>query len=105
MAGLSIGGNQTCHLTLGHLDKFAWVGLFSGTGNGLSTSPIDPKNFIGGVFSDGAAFNARVKLLWIGMGTEEPDPFPGRSALSGRCSIRLAASTSTPRRLARHMSG
>ncbi|MFY9727843.1 MAG: hypothetical protein WAJ87_20275 [Bryobacteraceae bacterium] len=92
MAGLSIGGNQTCYLTLGHLEKFAWVGLFSGTGNGLSTAPIDPKNFIGGVFSDGAAFNARVKLLWIGMGT-------------GRCSIRLAASTSTPRRLARHMSG
>jgi enterochelin esterase-like enzyme len=39
MAGLSIGGNQTCHLTLGHVDKFAWVGLFSGIGNGLSTAP------------------------------------------------------------------
>ncbi len=77
MAGLSMGGNQTCHLTMGHLDKFAWVGLFSGTGNGLSTAPIDPKTFIGGVFADGAAFDAKVKLLWIGKGTEEPDPFPG----------------------------
>jgi enterochelin esterase-like enzyme len=77
MAGLSMGGNQTCQLTLRHLDKFAWVGLFSGTGNGLSTAPIDPKNFIRGVFTDGAALNTKVKLLWIGMGTEEPDPFPG----------------------------
>jgi enterochelin esterase-like enzyme len=77
MAGLSMGGNQTCQLTLRHLDKFAWIGAFSGTGNGLSTAPIDPKTFIGGVFADGAAFNAKVKLLWVGMGTEEPDPFPG----------------------------
>ena len=77
MAGLSMGGNQTCHLTLKHLDKFAWVGLFSGTGNGLSTAPIDPQKFMGGVFADGAAFNAKVRLLWIGMGTDEPDPFPG----------------------------
>ena len=77
MAGLSMGGNQTCQVTLRHLDKFAWIGAFSGTGNGLSTAPIDPKTFIGGVFTDGAAFNGKVKLLWIGMGTAEPDPFPG----------------------------
>ena len=77
MAGLSMGGNQTCQLTLRNLDKFAWIGAFSGTGNGLSTAPIDPKTFIDGVFVDGAAFNAKVKLLWIGMGTQEPDPFPG----------------------------
>ena len=46
MAGLSMGGNQTCQLTLRNLDKFAWIGAFSGTGNGLSTAPIDPKTFI-----------------------------------------------------------
>jgi len=77
MAGLSMGGNQTCQLTLRNLDKFAWIGAFSGTGNGLSTAPIDPKTFIDGVFTDGPAFNEKVRLLWIGMGTEEPDPFPG----------------------------
>jgi enterochelin esterase-like enzyme len=77
MAGLSMGGNQTCHLTMKNLDKFAWIGLFSGTGNGLSTAPIDATKFIGGVLADGAAFNKKVKLLWIGMGTAEPDPFPG----------------------------
>ena len=77
MAGLSMGGNQTCHLTMKNLDKFAWIGLFSGTGNGLSTAPIDATKFIGGVLADGAAFNKQVRLLWIGMGTAEPDPFPG----------------------------
>jgi enterochelin esterase-like enzyme len=77
MAGLSMGGNQTCQLTLRNLGEFAWIGAFSGTGNGLSTAPIDPKTFIDGVFTDGPAFNAKVRLLWIGMGTEEPDPFPG----------------------------
>ena len=76
IAGLSMGGNQTCQLTVRHLDKFAWIGAFSGTGNGLSTAPIDPKTFIDGVFVDGASFNKKVKLLWIGMGTEEPEPFP-----------------------------
>ncbi len=76
MAGLSMGGNQTCQLTFRNLDKFAWIGAFSGTGNGLSTAPIDRKTFIDGVFADGAAVSAKVKLIWIGMGTEEPDPFP-----------------------------
>jgi len=76
MAGLSMGGNQTCQLTLRHLDLFAWIGAFSGTGNGLSTAPLNPKTFINGVFADGPAFNAKVKLLWIGMGTAEPEPFP-----------------------------
>ncbi len=77
MAGLSMGGNQTCQLTFRNLDKFAWIGAFSGTGNGLSTTPIDRKTFIDGVFADGPAVSKKVKLLWIGMGTEEPDPFPG----------------------------
>ena len=76
MAGLSMGGNQTSQLTFRNLDKFAWIGLFSGTGNGLSPAPIDPKTFIDGVFANGAAFNAKVKLLWLGIGTAEPEPFP-----------------------------
>lgn len=73
MAGLSMGGNRTYQLTLRHLDEFACIGAFSGTG----TAPIDPKTFIGGVFADGSAFNAKVRLVWVRMGTQAPDPFPG----------------------------
>jgi enterochelin esterase-like enzyme len=77
MAGLSMGGNQTCQVTLHNLDKFAYIGAFSGTMNGLSTAALDPATAFGGMFKDGAALNQQIKLLWIGMGTKEPNPFPG----------------------------
>ena len=77
MAGLSMGGNQTCQVTMRNLDKFAYIGAFSGTMNGLSTEPLDPVTAFNGMFKDGAALNKKVKLFWIGMGTAEPNPFPG----------------------------
>ena len=76
MAGLSMGANQTLRLTTHNLDKFTYIGGFSGTMNGLSTDPLDPATAFDGIFKDGAAFNEKVKLLWLGMGTKEPDPFP-----------------------------
>lgn len=77
MAGLSMGGNQTCQVTFRNLDKFAYIGAFSGTMNGLSTNALDPATAFGGLFKDGEAMNKQLKLLWIGMGTQEPNPFPG----------------------------
>jgi enterochelin esterase family protein len=77
MAGLSMGGNQTCQVTMRNLDKFGYIGAFSGTMNGLSTAPLDPATAFNGMFKDGAALNRQIKLLWIGMGTAEPNPFPG----------------------------
>ena len=77
MAGLSMGANQTLRLTTHNLDKFTYIGGFSGTMNGLSTDPLDPATAFDGIFKDGSAFNEKVKLLWLGMGTKEPDPFPG----------------------------
>jgi enterochelin esterase family protein len=77
MAGLSMGGNQTCQVTMRNLDKFAYIGAFSGTMNGLSTSPLDPATAFNGMFRDGSALNKKIKLFWIGMGTVEPNPFPG----------------------------
>jgi enterochelin esterase-like enzyme len=76
MAGLSMGGNQACQIALANLETFAWLGMFSGTGIGLSTQPFDPKTAFNGVMADAAAFNARVHLVWIGLGTAEPNPFP-----------------------------
>jgi enterochelin esterase-like enzyme len=77
MAGLSMGGNQTCQVTMHNLDKFAYIGAFSGTMNGLSTGALDPATAFDGLFKDGEALNKKIKLLWIGKGTKEPDPFPG----------------------------
>jgi enterochelin esterase family protein len=77
MAGLSMGANQALQIATDNLGTFAYMAGFSGTMNGLSTEPLDPATAFNGVFKDGPAFNARVKLLWLGMGTEEPNPFPG----------------------------
>ena len=77
VAGLSMGANQALHLGTGHLGTFAYMAGFSGTMNGLSTDPLDYQTAFDGRFKDTKAFNAQVKLLWLGMGTEEPNPFPG----------------------------
>jgi enterochelin esterase-like enzyme len=77
MAGLSMGGNQTCQVTFHNLNKFAYIGAFSGTMNGLSAAPLDPATAFNGMFKDGEALNKQIKLLWIGMGTKEPDFFHG----------------------------
>jgi para-nitrobenzyl esterase len=76
VAGLSMGANEALQLGTRHLELFAWLGGFSGTMNGLSTNALDAATAFGGVFKDGDAFNRKVKLLWLGMGTEEPMPFP-----------------------------
>ncbi len=77
LAGLSMGANQALRVSTHNLDKFAYIGGFSGTMNGLSTDPLDPATAFDGIFKDGAEFNEKVKLFWLGMGTKEPNPFPG----------------------------
>lgn len=75
MAGLSMGGMQTFHVTFDHLDLFSYIGGFSGavdvfaTGNGK----FDPKTAFSGAMADPNAFSKRVHLLWIGVGTDEPE--------------------------------
>lgn len=69
MAGLSMGGMQTFATTLANLDKFAYIGGLSGSGGSGGT--FDPKTSGNGVYADAAAFNKKVKLLWLGVGTEE----------------------------------
>ncbi len=73
MAGLSMGGMQTFQITLAHLDKFAWIGGFSGAGGFGMGAPFDAKTAYNGVLADAEAFNKRVKLVWIGIGTTEPE--------------------------------
>jgi enterochelin esterase family protein len=69
MAGLSMGGMQTFTTALGNLDKFAYLGGFSGSSGGRGG--FDPKTSSGGVFADAAAFNKQVKVLFLGIGSAE----------------------------------
>jgi enterochelin esterase-like enzyme len=75
MAGLSMGGMQTFQITLNHLDLFSYIGGFSGAGGMLvlGNRKLDPKTDYNGAFADPAAFAKRVHLLWIGVGTQEPE--------------------------------
>ena len=69
MAGLSMGGMQTFSTTLANLDTFAYIGGFSGSSGGRGG--FDPKTANGGVFADAAAFNTKVKVLFLGIGSVE----------------------------------
>ncbi len=75
MAGLSMGGMQTFQITLNHLDTFSYIGGFSGAGGMLvlGDRKLDPKSDYNGVFADSAAFAKKVHLLWLGVGTVEPE--------------------------------
>ncbi len=75
MAGLSMGGMQTFQITLNHLDLFSYIGGFSGAGGMLvlGDRKLDPKADYNGVFADSAAFAKKVHLLWMGVGTNEPE--------------------------------
>ena len=74
MAGLSMGGMQTFQVTLNHLDLFSYIGGFSGAGGTfvLAGRQFDPKTDYNGAMADPAAFAKKVHLLWIGVGTNEP---------------------------------
>ena len=75
MAGLSMGGMQTFRITLNHLELFSYIGGFSGAGGMLAPGDrkLDPKNDYNGAFADPAAFAKKVHLLWLGVGTQEPE--------------------------------
>jgi len=77
IAGLSMGANQTMRIIMNNLDKFASYGGFSGTSNYPSSDQIDPATFLDGKFNDGSAINKQIKVFWLGLGTKEPNPFPG----------------------------
>jgi enterochelin esterase-like enzyme len=75
MAGLSMGGMQTFQVTLNHLDLFSHIGAFSGAMGLLAPSGQRPdvKTAYNGAFADPAAFARKVHLLWLGVGTQEPE--------------------------------
>lgn len=68
MAGLSWGGLQTFDITLNNIDKFSHIGGFSGAGS-IDLNQLD--KVYGGVFKDPKAFNEKVPVFFMGIGSEE----------------------------------
>ena len=66
MAGLSWGGHQTFDVVLANLDKFAWLGTFSGAIFGL-----DVKTAYDGVFANADEFNKKIHYMYMNWGEED----------------------------------
>jgi enterochelin esterase family protein len=66
IAGLSMGGAQALRIGVSHLDQFRYIGLFS-----AAIGNLDPAIDYDGRFKDAAAINARLRLLWIGIGVDD----------------------------------
>ena len=66
MAGLSWGGHQTFDIVLQNLDKFAWMGTFSGAIFGL-----DVKTAYNGVFANADEFNKKIHYMYMNWGEED----------------------------------
>ncbi len=63
IAGLSMGGWHSLTIGLGNMDRFAWVGSFSG---------VPPQEDVAEKFlADPAAANAKLRLLWIAVGQDD----------------------------------
>jgi enterochelin esterase-like enzyme len=90
MAGLSMGGFMTATVTMNNLDKFSYIGLFSGgTSSGFGgrrpggaaaeanappppPAALDLKTIYSGAMADPAKFNKRVKVFFFSGGTVPP---------------------------------
>jgi enterochelin esterase family protein len=80
MAGLSMGGAQTFTTVLANLDKFAYLGGFSGNCAGFGRGgAFDAKTTCDGAFADAAAFNSKIKVMFVGTGSVEG---PGTKAFT-----------------------
>jgi hypothetical protein len=94
MAGLSMGGMQTSAVTMANLDKFSYIGFFSGgaaaggpgRGRGgaapgatpaaapatpAALAPLDLKTIYNGQMAVPAEFNKKVKVLFMSCGSVE----------------------------------
>jgi enterochelin esterase-like enzyme len=66
-----MGGMQAYTIGLNHLDTFSYIGGFSGAGGGFGGQAFDPKTAHNGVLADAEAFNRRMNLLFLSIGTTE----------------------------------
>jgi len=89
MAGLSMGGMMTSAVTMVNLDKFAYIGLFSGgaaagfgpmgrgspvpAGTPLPAPPaFDLQTIYSGAMANPAEFNQKARVFFFSCGTEPP---------------------------------
>ena len=89
MAGLSMGGMQTASVTMANLDKFSYIGLFSGgaamgfgpggpgkiapgAAPAAASASFDIETIYSGAMANPAEFDKKVKVLFMSFGSEPP---------------------------------
>jgi len=68
MAGLSRGGMQTTQTVYHNMDKFAWMGTFSGF---MGFRDGNVETAFNGIYKDAAAYNKQMNLTFISTGSVE----------------------------------
>lgn len=66
IAGLSMGGAQALRIGLNHLNQFAYIGAFS-----PAIAISDTSKDYDGTLSEPQKLNRQLRLLWIGIGTDD----------------------------------
>ena len=66
LAGLSMGGSQALRIGLNHLDQFTCLGAFS-----PAIAITDTTKDYDAVLADPAKVNQQLRLLWIGIGSDD----------------------------------
>jgi len=66
IAGFSRGGGQSLFAGFSNLDKFAWIGSYS-----AYLTPEVFNRYFGALAETPEATNQRLKLLWLGVGSED----------------------------------
>jgi enterochelin esterase family protein len=66
LAGLSMGGSQAVSIGLNHLEQFAYIGAFS-----PAIEITDTANDYHGRLANAALVNQQLRLLWIGIGSDD----------------------------------
>ena len=80
IAGLSMGAGQTLAVAPTNLDKFAWVGVWSGGVNPAAESAFMERN--ASFFASPDKTNKQVKLLWVAAGSNDTLAGPGTKHLA-----------------------
>ena len=66
LAGLSMGGSQALRIGLNHLEQFGYIGAFS-----PAIAIVDTSKDYGGILANPARVNGQLRLLWIGIGSDD----------------------------------
>jgi enterochelin esterase-like enzyme len=80
IAGLSMGAGQTLAVAPTHLDKFAYIGVWSGGVNASAEDVFMQRNAV--FFENPEKTNRMVKLLWVAAGSKDTLAGPGTKHLA-----------------------